>query len=342
MKKLLIIYLTFIGFLCLLSNCKNDETKAVMLTDPIAPTFKTFPDLTLKRANASDTLLFVGTSVKPGFKASANYYLEVDSAGNNFQDPITIFSGIQDTVIKVSIGSINGTLIKRFPSDMASSLEFRIRAVFVQDGGTGVSSIVSISETKSVSVTTYGYPRLDVYVGTTLAGKIESSLADGSYIGYVKLDASSTFTLKDPDANIVFGDNSGALAVNGTAISSSTTAGYNQIKADTIAHSYSVSAFNVGILGSATSHGWNAPDDEMVYNATSGTWKVTLDLIVGAIKFRLNNDGNWAWNLGGTADNLTHGGDNIVISVAGNYTITLTITNPTTGFETGTCTMVQN
>jgi hypothetical protein len=48
---------------------------------------------------------------------------------------------------------------------------------------------------------------------------------------------------------------------------------------------------------------------------------VTLDLVVGAIKFRANDA--WDLNLGGDINALTSGGANISVTVAGNYTITL-------------------
>ncbi len=63
MKKNLIIYLTFIGLLGLFTGCEEDGTKVVILTNPIAPTLKTMPDLTLSRANGTEVLEFVGTPV---------------------------------------------------------------------------------------------------------------------------------------------------------------------------------------------------------------------------------------------------------------------------------------
>jgi hypothetical protein len=49
-----------------------------------------------------------------------------------------------------------------------------------------------------------------------------------------------------------------------------------------------------------------------------------LNLTVGAIKFRANDD--WGLNLGGLNFNaLTNGGDNIPIAVAGSYTLTLDV-----------------
>ena len=84
----------------------------------------------------------------------------------------------------------------------------------------------------------------------------------------------------------------------------------------------------IGLVGSATPNGWDSPDQKMDYDAVTGTWKKTLTLVAGEFKFRLNDA--WVWNLGGTTDNLTQGGNNIAVT-AGNYTISLTIINGTTG-----------
>lgn len=137
MNKKLIIYSTIIGLIGLLSGCEKDETRVVMLASPIAPTIKTLPDLTLQRANATNTLEFVGTAVDPGFRASAIYFLEACATGNNFENSITLFSGVQDTSIKLTVSDLNGILLKKFPADQVSSVDFRIRSVLIVDAGTG-------------------------------------------------------------------------------------------------------------------------------------------------------------------------------------------------------------
>ena len=79
----------------------------------------------------------------------------------------------------------------------------------------------------------------------------------------------------------------------------------------------------------------------MDYDAQTGTWKITIDLIDGMIKFRLNDA--WSWNLGGTPDKLTVDGPDMPVT-AGNYTIVLTITNPDSkkGEVGGFCTITKN
>ena len=115
MKKNLIIYLTFIGLLGLFTGCEEDGTKVVIMSSPIAPTLKTIPDLTLSRANAAQMLEFIGTPVDPGFQASANYVLEACAAGNAFADAVTVYSGVQDTSIKITQSDLNGILLKNVP-----------------------------------------------------------------------------------------------------------------------------------------------------------------------------------------------------------------------------------
>jgi hypothetical protein len=75
-----------------------------------------------------------------------------------------------------------------------------------------------------------------------------------------------------------------------------------------------------GIIGDATAGGWSS-DQNMTWNATNKVFTSTINLVVGALKFRANDD--WAINYGGADLNaLTSGGANIAIATAGNYTIT--------------------
>ncbi len=332
------IFILFVGLIGLLVSCEKDGEMIVMLDSPIAPEIVSMPNLTLLRNNGTNILEFVGTPVDPGFPASAKYFLEAAAAGTNFADPLVIITDIQTDTLKISVSDLNGMLLKKFPADESTSVDFRVRSVLVVDAGTGAPGTSTdpfeyISKTNTASVTLYGLPKLDL-IDSGIEQKIESALGNGDYKGFVKLDATKPFTLLDPDNNIKYGANGAALAVNGAGISVSKS-GYYILSANTTSLSYSTSEYMIGLIGSATPNGWDTPDQKMDYNAQTGTWSITLDLIAGEIKFR-KNDG-WAWNLGGTKDNLTQGGDNIAVT-AGNYTITLTIIND----ATGTCTIVKN
>ncbi|GET20611.1 SusE domain-containing protein [Prolixibacter denitrificans] len=346
MNKHFKILLVFIGLIGLFTSCENDGMKVVMLDNPIAPTLTTVPDLTLQRTAGNDTLTFNGTAVDPGFQASANYFLEACASGTDFADPVTLFSGVQADVMKVKVSDLNTALLKKFPADATTSVDLRLRANLVVDAGTGALGTTSkpltyISDVKTVNVTPYGYPRLNL-INSGIDQKIESVLGDGVYSGFVKLNVNNPFTLSDPDTNTSYGDAGGALAVDGNpiAVPSDPGSGWYEMTADVNALTYKLDPYMIGLVGSATPNGWDAPDQKMDYDAKTGTWNITIDLVDGDIKFRLND--GWAWNLGGTPDNLVHNGDNIAVT-AGNYTISLTITNATpVGSETGTYTIVKN
>lgn len=332
------IFILFIGLIGLFVSCEKDGETIVMLDNPVAPEIVTMPGLTLQRNNGTEMLEFVGTPVDPGFQASAKYFLEAAAAGSNFADPVIILSDIQNASLKISVSDLNGILLKKFPADQATPVDFRVRSVLVVDAGTGApgtgtSPFEYISETATANVTLYGLPKLDL-IDSGINQKIESPLGNGDYKGFVKLDATKPFTLLDTDNNIKYGASGSALAVNGTGITVDAN-GWYILNANTANLSYSTSEYRIGLIGSATPNGWDTPDQKMDYDAQTGTWSITIDLIDGFIKFR-KNDG-WAWNLGGAADNLTQGGADIPVT-AGNYTITLTIIND----ATGTCKIVKN
>lgn len=80
-----------------------------------------------------------------------------------------------------------------------------------------------------------------------------------------------------------------------------------------------------GIIGSATTGGWDS-DTDMTPNANN-TWTITTTLKAGEIKFRAND--GWDINYGGTSGNIAAGGANIAIAADGTYTITLDLVNGT-------------
>jgi len=334
----LILMLLIVG---LFPSCQKQEL-VKMMTTPVAPELTKIPDLTLIRTNGTDTLTFVGSPVDPGFQASAIYYLEACPAGDNFANPISILNSTKDNAMKITVSDLNAILIKVFPTDSVSSVDFRIRSVLVVDAGTGAPGTGSnpfeySSKIVTENVTTYGLPRLDL-VGSGINQKIESALGDGSYFGYVKIDPAKPFKLHDPDSDTTYGASGGKLVADGgSGIVATGDAGWYKLYANTVDLTYSMDAYMIGLVGSSTPNGWGSPDSKMDYDAKSGTWSITIDLIAGEIKFRLND--GWAWNLGGTPDNLTQGGANIPIATTGNYTITLTINSDG---QTGSCTIVKN
>jgi hypothetical protein len=125
----------------------------------------------------------------------------------------------------------------------------------------------------------------------------------------------------------------GTLEANGADIS--VTAGSYKITIDTSANTYTMEPYTWGVVGSAYNDWGSAgPDAKFYYDYTTDTFKVGVQLMDGAFKFRFNND--WVENFGDTgADGtLDAGGDDIIVS-AGYYNITIDFNAGTYTLEAG-------
>jgi starch-binding outer membrane protein SusE/F len=145
--------------------------------------------------------------------------------------------------------------------------------------------------------------------------------SSGTWIGEMHLTAANIKFRANHD----WGYNYGSTAANSTldAGGSNIAIGLEADYAFTLdlshPNAYTYMANRWGVIGDATADGWNS-DQNMTWDATNKVFTATLDLVVGAIKFRANDA--WDLNYGGVLTALTAGGANIAIATAGNYTIT--------------------
>ncbi|MDQ6470166.1 SusE domain-containing protein [Flavobacterium sp. LHD-80] len=124
------------------------------------------------------------------------------------------------------------------------------------------------------------------------------------------------------------------------------SAGSYQIKVNLNTLKWSATPYSWGIVGTAQSGGWDN-STPMSYDHKTKTWKVTADLVPGALKFRLNN--KWDVNYGpkdATTNTINRDDQGAyTITEAGTYNVTFTIeeTDPATkGYPaTATCTIVK-
>ncbi len=79
-----------------------------------------------------------------------------------------------------------------------------------------------------------------------------------------------------------------------------------------------------GLIGDATEGGWEN-STPMTYDPEAGLWSVTTTLDAGSFKFRANDA--WDINIGGDINNLSYDGDNISVTEAGTYTVTLDLSD---------------
>lgn len=335
MKKNILIIFAFIGLMGLFTSCEEDGEKIIFPSDVTPPSIVSLPEMTLERANANDTLMFLGSAVDPGFTASATYFLEACQSGNGFVDIVQVYTGVNADTIEITVSELNSIMIAEFPADATTSVDFRLRAVLLVDAGplpSGESRdpMEYFSEISTADVAIYGLPRLDL-LNSGMDQKIQSPKGDGVYSGFVNLDTGSPFTIYDPDNDVTYGGAAGSISEGGAAITPEAD-GWHELEVNLNDLTYELNPYSIGVVGEFT--GWGGdPDFPMDYDPEEGMWFITIDLPAGPMKFRLNSDWGVNWGPGGDTELPAGGGEltlpdsngNIIITTAGNYTIHLTL-----------------
>lgn len=337
MKKILSLAL----FAALLIGACTEKDKEPILT-PGNPPLIVSPaggtTFTLTESTAADIFkVFEWTAADFGFEAGVSYTLELDKAGNNFADAVTVGS-----VNKLSLGTITNEkintilLTKDLPGDEFSNVEFRVVARLSSDPSLPVLTSPAITLQIRPYVVNIVYPQLQVpgsyqtpgaWDPTNNSTVIFSARSDDKYEGYIYFgiaDAKFKYT-KGLSWDTNWGDTGadGTLEAGGTDIAL-TASGVYKLNVDLNALTHSYTRTDWGLIGSATPNGWDS-DQNMIYDPGTNKWGITLDLVAGDIKFRANDA--WDLNLGDTGANkkMEYGGDNIAVAVAGNYTIELNL-----------------
>lgn len=153
---------------------------------------------------------------------------------------------------------------------------------------------------------------------------------ENEFEGYVYMAAAGGFKLTsaaDWD-HVNYGDGGdGKLSTDPLAGNLSVaSAGYYRLKVNVATLTYDIYKVETfGLIGTATPGAWDS-STPLTYNAETGLWTATLDLVNGALKFRANN--SWDVNYGPADSNSLAGtliqtDAAINIPEAGNYTVTL-------------------
>ena len=342
MKKLSILLLSIFCIAALASCDKGEMGPVANTTNPSSPDI-TSPSsgesFAMSQDNSEDTLMTIQwTEPDYGFSSAPTYTVEMGVTGNDFSDPMEIAT-VQQTSLPVITSDLNNMLLSAgFQAEQSHSLQLRIVA--------SISDSVSkaISETVDISITPYtveiNYPKIYVpgsyqdasgYTSNWSpadAPALYSVESNDQYEGYVHMANSGNefkFTRERNWADGDWGDDGadGTLDPGGANIALSNS-GYYKMNVDLNGMTYSITNTQWGVIGSATANGWDS-DQDMSYDPQTKVWTVTLDLTAGEMKFRAND----AWDLNyGDSDgdgDLEAGGSNIPVDEAGNYTITLNL-----------------
>ncbi|GAA4312287.1 hypothetical protein GCM10023149_07590 [Mucilaginibacter gynuensis] len=336
-----------------LFGCKKDNNIVAVKSDnPGSPAIKLPADastISVTQTNMDDKVVIRWAQADYGVKTELSYTVQVDKAGNNFAAPVALGTTTSDS-LSTTKANINSTVLNTLslPANAESEIEIRVRTVFNKDS--------VISKPIKIKVMTYKDiipERLKLNVpGAYQDWKPELAVAiyntEGSkYEGYVYMATAGEFKFTSaPDWNhINYGFASdGKLTTDGLKGGIVVAApGYYKFNVDVNALTYSYKLVDsFGIIGSATSGGWDN-STPMVYSAATGLWKVTANLVEGAVKFRANN--NWDLNYGPASSaqfsgKLIQTNDAVNISSAGSYTITIDMRQNTP--DSYTYTIVKN
>ena len=323
--------LTF--FAILFTACEDVD---IVQLDPNANTVVSLStdNIVLIEDNADSNAVTVSWTLSDfGFDAAPSYTIMIDVTGGDFSEAQLISAG-SNYSYDFTVSELNNKLLSLglTPNEEAV-VDFKIKTTLssyqemlsqsVSMAVTPYSSILDLSTNLGVvgSATPGGWgnadiPDLPFYTTST---------AD-VYVAYVNLGNGEIKFRKDNSWNENYGDNGadGTLENGGDNIAVSE--GSYKITVNMANLTYTIEPFTYGLVGSATTNGWDGPDMMLTYNSFADDWRTVVTLLEGEIKFRKDN--SWTENYGdsGADGTLENGGNNIAVS-AGHYLI---IFNPTT------------
>ncbi|GAA0722079.1 hypothetical protein GCM10009430_24120 [Aquimarina litoralis] len=333
-----IIIVVLIGSLGMISCENNDD---LITVSPNASTgIATFStsNITLDRANESTEVLTI-TFQEPEFgynAGSIGYQLLFDLQDGDFSSPeiSTVTNGFSKTFTTAELNQILINL-GAVPEEV-TDLFIVVETVLSTDTSW-------FSERNSLTVTPY-LSALDLssrwgLVGTaTINGwdgpdmpfyqSTDENEPAGTFVTYVDLLDGAIKIRADNDWAVNYGDNESDNLLDFGGNDIVIAAGSYKILFNENSLVYSIEPYSWGLVGDATTNGWDGPDMPLTYDPLFDNWKAEVELLDGNLKFRFNND--WDINYGDAeSDGILEPGtlNNNIPVTAGNYIITF---NPIT------------
>jgi hypothetical protein len=273
-----------------------------------------------------------------GFQSAIAYTVQIDFAGKNFATATDLVTTTELSA-GITVGALNQKLLAMgAKTNVPSEIEVRVVAKVSDYAEVLPSNVPKMSILPYKVVIEYpslylpgSYQAASGYGSDwspNVAQRIYSVKSNNKYEGYVNMQGNGIqFKITPaPNWDSDYGDDgskTGKLKVKGDNVEIA-EAGYYRIKADIPALTYSTLKTDWGLIGDATPGGWDN-DTNMTYDMATKTWKVTVNLTAGKVKFRAND----AWDLNyGDNDfdgSMEEGGADIPVAAAGNYTVTLNL-----------------
>ncbi|PWS27073.1 DUF5116 domain-containing protein [Pedobacter yonginense] len=344
MKSIFIKSLALCFIALSLWSCKKDETRTVSSVAAAGTLTASTTTLTLAQANGASPALTLSYPLasSSGYVIPVNTTLQFALKGTNFATPreiVVTSKSYVPTVTEVNnmILALGGVV------NQPAQIEVRLKSGAAANDVT-YSNVVTLTATPFLASAWIYAPGAYQGWNPSTADSLISLSSNGIYTGMIAFTPGNLEFKITPAKkwDIAFGD-AGAGKI-------SSSAGDNLKSPDAIIKQVTVdlklNTITFGtpkewsIIGDATLGGWNNDTDMKGVNDGKFTvYSIKTTLGVGEFKFRFNHA--WDVNLGGAAT-LTLGGDNIKVTSAGTYTITLTVAKTADKVTGGTYTIVKN
>jgi hypothetical protein len=268
-------------------------------------------------------------------QATITYNIESALSGTDFASIETVGSTVDMLNLAITHADLNdAALVAGIEPEEMGSIDLRIKATIATASG----DLIRYSESIALTVTPYS-----TSLGLSSWGVIGSGYNDWGNAGpdgvfyttdqpniivtYVSLIDGAIKFRENNDWGNNLGDNGGDGTLEPGGADINVSAGTYRITINLGDNTYTLEQYSLGIVGSGYNDWGNAgPDAKFYYDYTTNSFKVGVQLVDGAIKFRLNND--WGTNYGGTNGSLSLNGADINVT-GGYYLVTVDLNNNT-------------
>ena len=338
--------------LFMMSACKKNDKLVVNSGSTSSQLTASVTTLVLDKSRLNDTssaIKFTITAPSYNFKAVVSNAIQIDAAGDNWQNPTSVALSSKGSNQSYSTADFNALLLKlNLPAGKTSQINVRVQNALSNNVAT-YSNVVSLTVTP-FNLTSYIYVvgQFNGY-STTAPDSLVSLTSNGIYTGIINFTTGNNQFLILPAKNF---NNKYATTESPNTASASLTysteyvsMGGNNLVAPAAAGNYlitlnintntiaitAVNAFSA--IGTVTPGGNFTGDDDLKYiNDGTNTWSAVLPFTYGTFpggfKVRQNHDWKYSWGTIAAADGVSltdNNGGNIPVAASGNYKFTFTI-----------------
>ncbi|GGH08670.1 SusE domain-containing protein [Pedobacter zeae] len=309
-------------------SCKKDETQTVSNISPAGTLTTSATTINLVQSNAAQVAFTLSypLATSTGYVVPVNTSLQFGLKGTNFS-PVREIAVTTKTYAPTITEVNNMILALGGKVGTTAQIEVRLKSGAAVNDLT-YSNVITLTATPYLASAWVYVPGAYQGWNPATADSLISVSSNGVYTGMIAFTPGNLEFKVTPAKkwDVAYGDAGGGKISSSAGDNlKSTDAVVKQVTVDLNAGTYTIGVPKEwSIIGDATAGGWGNDTDMKVTNdGKANFYTIKTTLTTGAFKFRFAHD--WGTNLGGSLSTLTNGGDNIAVTTAGTYTITLDV-----------------